>query len=159
MVSTVVQEIVIDAPVDVVWRTVTDPEQVVRWFADEVDLRAEPGSAGSMTFASGRTVRVSVRSVEPPRCFSYRWQHPPGVVAQVGNSVLVTFTLAPDDGGTRLRVVETDLDEMGWTHGAQDAYVAEHTGGWATHFGRLREHVAQCAEGRTSVGGWRVADD
>jgi uncharacterized protein YndB with AHSA1/START domain len=149
VVSTVEQEVVIDAPVDVVWRTVTDPEQVVRWFADEVDLRAEPGHDGSMTFASGRTVRVSVRSVEPSRSFSYRWQHPPGTAAQVGNSVLVTFTLAPEGAGTRLRVVETDLDDMGWTREALDAYIAEHTRGWVTHLGRLREHLAERAENRS----------
>ena len=142
MVSTVEQEIVIDAPVEVVWRTVTDPEQVVLWFADEVDVRPEPGYDGSMTFASGRTVRVSVESVEPPRSFSYRWQHPPGAAARAGNAVLVTFTLAPEGGGTRLRVVETELDEMGWAREAQDAYVAEHTRGWVTHLGRLHAHLA-----------------
>jgi hypothetical protein len=55
MVATVGQEIVIDAPVDVVWRTVTEPEQVARWFADEVNLQATPGHDGSLTFTGHTT--------------------------------------------------------------------------------------------------------
>jgi uncharacterized protein YndB with AHSA1/START domain len=31
MKATIAQEIVIDAPVEVVWRAVTEPEQVSRW--------------------------------------------------------------------------------------------------------------------------------
>lgn len=147
MVARVEQEIVIDAPVDVVWRTVTDPEQVVRWFADEVDLQATSGYDGSLTLAGrsgagSRTVRVSVQSVEPRRSLSYRWQHPPGVAARAGNSLLVTFTLIPEGAGTRLRVVETGVEDMGWTPEAQGTYVTEHNHGWATHLGRLRDHLA-----------------
>ena len=32
------REIVIDAPVEVVWRTITEPDQITEWFADTVDL-------------------------------------------------------------------------------------------------------------------------
>jgi hypothetical protein len=32
------REIVIDAPVEVVWRTITEPDQISQWFADKVDL-------------------------------------------------------------------------------------------------------------------------
>jgi uncharacterized protein YndB with AHSA1/START domain len=152
MVATVGQEIVIDAPVDVVWRTVTEPEQVARWFADEVNLQATPGHDGSLTFAGhttepdtarSRIVRVSVQSVEPARSLSYRWQHPQGAPARVGNSLLVTFTLIPEGAGTRLRVVETGLEDMGWTRQEQDTYIAEHTHGWVTHLGKLRDHLAE----------------
>lgn len=157
MVVTVEQEIVIDAPVEVVWRTLTEPEQVARWFADEVDLRATPGYDGSLTFthrgtesqaiepdtARARTVRVSVRSVEPARCFSYRWQHPPGAPARAGNSLLVTFTLTPEGDGTRLSVVETGLEDMGWTRQERDSYLAGHAHGWVTHLGKLRDLLAE----------------
>lgn len=148
--QTVEQEILIQAPVDVVWRAVTEPEHVARWFADEVDVRATPGHDGSLTFTDRttdpdrprvRTVRVEVRSVDPERSYSYRWQHPPGAVAAPGNSVLVTFTLVPEGAGTRLRVVETGLEEMGWTVDDTDTYLRQHTRGWAVHLARLREHL------------------
>lgn len=81
----VAQDIIIDAPIEVVWRTVTQPEHIARWFADEVDLHVAPGYAGSLTFTDrlepdgpAKTVQVSVQSVDPPRSFSYRWEHPGG---------------------------------------------------------------------------------
>ena len=151
MDATVEQEILIDAPVDVVWRAVTEPEHVARWFVDEVDLQATPGYDGSMTFpgrvtepgtGGSRTVRVRVESVEPARSFSCRWLHLPGAPARAGNSLLVTFTLSPEGTGTRLRVVETGLADIGWPEHEQRSYLTEHNHGWATHLGRLRDHLA-----------------
>jgi uncharacterized protein YndB with AHSA1/START domain len=150
MATTVEQDILIQAPPDAVWRTLTEPEHIARWFADEVDLRPTPGYDGTLTFldrtadpdpSSRRTVRVEVRSVEPERTFSYRWQHPPGAPVRPGNSVLVTFALAPEGTGTRLRVVESDLDAMGWTAQDLDSYIARHTDGWVHHLGRLHLEV------------------
>ena len=36
------QEVVIAAPAEVVWRTITEPDQMRQWFADRVDLIVEP---------------------------------------------------------------------------------------------------------------------
>ena len=36
------REVVIDAPVEVVWRTITEPEHIRQWFADRVELLLEP---------------------------------------------------------------------------------------------------------------------
>ncbi|MCW2890124.1 MAG: hypothetical protein JWL58_6986 [Streptosporangiaceae bacterium] len=49
-----------------------------------------------------RPCHGAVRGAE--RSFSYRWQHPPGVAAGEGNSLLVEFTLTCEGDGTRLRV-------------------------------------------------------
>jgi hypothetical protein len=38
------REILIDAPAEVVWRTITEPDQVSQWFADRVELVVEPGA-------------------------------------------------------------------------------------------------------------------
>ena len=35
---------------DVVWRTITEPDQISLWFADRVELVAEPGGHGAMYF-------------------------------------------------------------------------------------------------------------
>jgi uncharacterized protein YndB with AHSA1/START domain len=109
MAPRVEQEIVIDAPVDVVWRVVTEPEQVSKWFSDEVDLEVTPGYEGVLTFndqatKQSRRVHVTVRSVEPERSYSYRWQHPPGAAAVEGKPLLVEFTLTPEGDGTRQHV-------------------------------------------------------
>jgi uncharacterized protein YndB with AHSA1/START domain len=44
------REVLIEAPVDVVWRTITEPGQISQWFADRVELVAEPGAHGYMQF-------------------------------------------------------------------------------------------------------------
>ena len=147
MTGSIEKSVHIEAPVELVWRMVTEPDQVVRWFADEIDLRATAGYEGSMTFRpeSGGTVEVpiTVESVEAPRHFTYRWNHPAGTTASPGNSTLVEFTLTPEDGGTRLRVVESGHDGLGWPRDQQDAFVDEHIEGWAWHLGRLEQLFAR----------------
>jgi uncharacterized protein YndB with AHSA1/START domain len=143
MTPTIEQEILIEAPV-VVWRAVTEPEQITRWFADEVDLVLEPGYQGSLRFTEQATdgpvtVEVTVQSVQPARSFAYRWIHSDGAEAAAGNSTLVEFTLVPEGDGTRLRVVETGVEQMGWSQERQDEFTDDHTEGWARHFGRLRD--------------------
>jgi uncharacterized protein YndB with AHSA1/START domain len=32
------REILIEAPADVIWRTITEPDHIARWFADRVQL-------------------------------------------------------------------------------------------------------------------------
>ena len=48
---TIEREILIEAPVKVVWRTITEPDQMSQWFADKVELvagfdDAKPGPFG-----------------------------------------------------------------------------------------------------------------
>jgi uncharacterized protein YndB with AHSA1/START domain len=147
MAGSIEKSVHIEAPVELVWRMVSEPDRVVRWFADEIDLQATAGYQGSMTFRpeSGGTVRVpiQVESVEAPRRFTYRWTHPAGTTAAPGNSTLVEFTLTPEDGGTRLRVVESGHDGLGWPQDHQNAFVDEHIEGWAWHLGRLEQLFAQ----------------
>ena len=47
---TIERDIEIEAPVDVVWRTITEPEQIRTWFSDVVELEAQPGAVGTLTF-------------------------------------------------------------------------------------------------------------
>lgn len=146
MTGSIERSVHVDAPVELVWRMVSEPDQVVRWFADDIDLQARPGHEGSMTFRpeSGAAVQVpiTVESVEAPRRFTYRWTHSAGTTASAANSTLVEFTLTPEDGGTRLRVVETGYDGLGWPQDQQDAFVDDHTDGWSHHLGRLEQLFA-----------------
>ena len=96
------REIVIDAPVEVVWRTITEPDQITQWFADKVDLEVEPGAHGYMGFGD-QGGAVVVETVDPPTRFSFRWNHPAGEEPAAGNSLLVEFTLEGEGEHTRLR--------------------------------------------------------
>ena len=142
---TIESEILIEAPADVVWRTITEPEQVAQWFADRVELDARPGGTGTLVFEDmdGRVVPLVVETVDPPHRFSFRWSHPDGEALVPGNSVLVEFTLtAEGDQRTRLRVAETGLDVLGWPDDDKSRYVEEHRDGWVGILGRLGDLFA-----------------
>jgi uncharacterized protein YndB with AHSA1/START domain len=137
------REIVIEAPAEVVWRTITEPGQMSQWFADRVDLVVEPGARGFMQFGDqGGPVVVEV--VDPPVRFSFRWNYPRGKEPVAGNSMLVEFTLTPEgDERTRLRVTESGHELLTWTDTEKQRYADEHQGGWGEFLDRLTTLLAK----------------
>ena len=140
---TIERDIEIEAPVEVVWRTITEPELIRTWFSDLVELEARPGTVGTLTFRADsddpHVVDITVVVAERPHRFSFRWCYPPGDQATAGNSTLVTFTLTADgEARTRLRVVETGLDQLDWPDGDKRKFVDEHTHGWQERGNALR---------------------
>jgi len=141
---TIERDIEIEAPVDVVWRTITEPEQIRTWFSDTADLEARPGAVGSLTFWASETdgphiVDVTVVAAERPHRFSFRWVYPPGEKATADNSMLVTFTLVADGvERTRLRVVETGLNQLDWPDDDKQTYLEQHRHGWQIHGDKLQ---------------------
>jgi uncharacterized protein YndB with AHSA1/START domain len=145
MAEVIEHEIVINAPLEVVWRTVTEPDQISRWFAKEIDVDFEPGAQGSMTFRESETpqvVNISIESVDPQHSLVYRWNYPDGTQATPANSTLVEFTLAAEGERTRLRVVETGVGDTDWTDTRKGEFTAEHTRGWVVLIDRLAELLA-----------------
>src|SRR3974377_1014141 len=132
------REILIEAPVDVVWRTITEPDQISQWFADQVELELKPGGHGYMGFGE-QGGPVVVEAVEPPTRFSFRWNHPNGEEPIAGNSILVEFTLERIGERTRLRVVERDVELLSWSDEEKSRYAQEHNGGWGKFLDRLAE--------------------
>jgi len=131
------REVVIEAPVDVVWRTVTEPDRMRLWFADRVDLVIEPGAHGYMEFGD-QGGPVVVETVAPPTRFSFRWNHPVGEEPVAGNSMLVEFTLTAEGAErTRLRVVESGHEMRDWPEAEKQRYADEHRDGWGEFFDRL----------------------
>lgn len=135
------KEIVIDAPIEVVWRIVTEPDQIRQWFSREAELDSRTGGEGRFSFESGRTFYLQVESFEPPHRFAYRWQHEKGSRARPENSMLVEFTLQVEGGGTRLRVVESGFDQINWTDEAKAKYFEDHASGWHFFLGQLRDYA------------------
>ena len=59
------REVLIEAPAEVVWRTITEPDQITQWFASRVELVVEPGAHGYMEFGD-QGGPVVVETVDPP---------------------------------------------------------------------------------------------
>jgi uncharacterized protein YndB with AHSA1/START domain len=131
--------IVIDAPIAVVWRTITEPDQVARWFADRVELDARPGANGTLFFDQNKhTAPLVVERVEPPTLFSFRWCHPDGEQPVSGNSTLVEFTLVGEgEARTTLTVTEKGLDAMPLPDDEKQRFAESHGDGWKDCFERL----------------------
>lgn len=138
------REIVIDAPVEVVWRTITEPDQISQWFADKVELEVKPGARGYMGFGE-QGGPVVVETVDPPNRFSFWWNHPAGEEPAAGNSLLVEFTLVGEGDRTRLRVVEGGLNRLPWSEVDKQRYAEEHNHGWGDFLDRLTRVLAERA--------------
>jgi uncharacterized protein YndB with AHSA1/START domain len=131
------REVLIEAPVEVVWRTITEPDQMSLWFADRVDLEVKPGARGYMGFGD-QGGPVVVEAVDPPARFSFRWNHPRGQEPVAGNSMLVEFTLTQQgEERTLLRVTESGHELRDWPDEEKQRYADEHQEGWAEFLDRL----------------------
>jgi uncharacterized protein YndB with AHSA1/START domain len=152
--GTIEREIHIDAPPEVVFDVVSNPEHVREWWPDEAEYPAVPGGEGRIGFgasAQDRTwVQFAVVDADPPRSFSFRWTHEAGETAAPGNSLLVVFDLEPAGGGTRLRMTESGFRERGWDDAKVAAEHADHVSGWDVFLPRLPAYASKVAAGARS---------
>jgi uncharacterized protein YndB with AHSA1/START domain len=135
------QEIVIEAPPEVVWELVTDPEHVGAWFGDAAEIDLRPGGDAALTWDGMGTFLARVERVEPPRFFSFRWARPTDTPPAEGNSTLVEFSLSAEGEGTRLRVVESGFATLASSEDEKAKRFADNTEGWNVELGHLRDYA------------------
>lgn len=136
------RDVLIEAPIDVVWQVISEARHVVHWFSDHAELDLRPGGDAVLSFddmAEGKphSYRLRFEAVEPPRRLTYRWLHREGEDPRPGNSTLVEFTLSEEGRATRLRVVESGIQAMPWPEVDKDEFADSHGNGWSRHLGRL----------------------
>lgn len=104
--------------VERVWRAVTQPAELARWFVSEVPWTPE---AGELFEAEGEAGRIT--AFEPPRRFAWSW----GVERY-------SFELRPDGDSCILVFTHVFDPRLGpdWQHAA----------GWETYLNRLDAHLA-----------------
>lgn len=121
----IVKEVFVQAPPDVVWRALTDAEELKRWFP--VDARVQPGKGGSIwiSFGGGVEGTAPITAWEPNRRFE--WTETRGAV-----KLAVDFQLEAKSGGTVVRLVNSGFgagpdwdDEFHMTEGGW-AYFTQH---------------------------------
>jgi uncharacterized protein YndB with AHSA1/START domain len=144
--GTIEREVYVEASPEVVFEVVSSPDHVQQWWPDEAHYEPVPGSVGDIVFgdrdAGGGVASFTVVDAHPPRRFSFRWTHPEGEPAVEGNSLLVTFELAPSGGGTLLKMTESGFREMGWEVALLEQQYHEHGSGWDFYLPRLVAYVA-----------------
>ena len=143
------REIYVDAPPQVVFDVVSTPEHVREWWGGvETGLTATPGTVTEVAWGRGtddeHTESLVVVDAAPPHRFAFRWVFDDGDdVATSTRSLLVTFELAAEGSGTRLRLTETGFREKGWEAAVLEEAYADHGRGWDLFVPAIAQYTAR----------------
>jgi uncharacterized protein YndB with AHSA1/START domain len=119
------------APPERVWRAITDPDELSRWFPQRAEWDLRPGGRGVFFWEGHGDFPIRVEAVEPTRYLAWRWGLEVETDPDASESpTLVEWWLEPrGDGGTTLR-----LRESGFRH---DGHRAENETGWTEELDEL----------------------
>jgi uncharacterized protein YndB with AHSA1/START domain len=143
-----VHEITIDAPVEAVWKAITDAEELTRWFADAA--KVEPGAGGTTAISwdggdyaiqrivdwqpNARLVTESVPSETSP------------LKTDGTQPMMVEYTLERREGKTVLRMVHSGIpNSPDW-----DGFYDGTNVGWPSFF-RVMRHYLEHRAGKARV--------
>ncbi|MDQ1360682.1 MAG: hypothetical protein QOJ44_1059 [Acidimicrobiaceae bacterium] len=104
MISTSVR---IAAPPEVVFPYFTDPQLMVTWIGERVDLDARPGGTFAVDFGDS-AARGSYVAVEPPHRVVFTWGIPEDAVLPPGSSTVEVVFVA-DGADTIVNLTHSDL--------------------------------------------------
>ncbi len=92
-----------------VWRALTDPAELGRWFPDRVDQEGDgPGAQGSFFWENHGAYAFQIEVAERPRRLVWRWARDPETQLDEGVTTQIEWVLEPrPDGGTTLHLCES----------------------------------------------------
>jgi uncharacterized protein YndB with AHSA1/START domain len=151
------KRVVLRAPLDRVWRAISDAEEFGRWFGvrfdgpfvagtsvtaaitpttvdDEVAKRQEPHAGVKSTW--------QIVAIEPRRRFAYRWDPfpiDPGADHEREPTTLVEFVLSETPDGVLLTITESGFDAL--PEARRSASFDANAEGWAIQTGLVRRYL------------------
>jgi uncharacterized protein YndB with AHSA1/START domain len=157
------KKILLRAPLDRVWRAISDAKEFGAWFGVAFDgpfvagarltgrivpTKVDAEVAKAQAAHAGMPFEVSIDRVEPMRLFSFRW-HPfavePGVDYSKEAATLVTFALEEEPGGTMLTITESGFDRIPLERRSK-AFSANEQG-WAAQAKLIAKYLAGAGPG------------
>ena len=127
MGRTLEKEIFINASPERVFRALTEPAELERWFVQKAEVDLRPGGAIRLEWAPDAVEIGTILVVESPHRLSYSWH------ALEPSPTIITFELTVENGGTRLRLTHTGIGAgEDW-----DRYYTSVKSGWSAHLGDL----------------------
>jgi uncharacterized protein YndB with AHSA1/START domain len=152
------KKIVLNAPIDRVWRAISDAKEFGSWFGMAFDGPFVQGNrmTGKIVPTTvdaevaklqkpheGKAFEITIDRIEPMRRLSFRW-HPfaidPSVDYSKEATTLVTFELEEVSGGTQLTITESGFDKIPLARRAE-AFEANE-GGWQKQTELIAKYLA-----------------
>ncbi len=139
------KDVFIAAPVERVWRALTDHEQFGAWFGVKLDGPFVVGEStyGAMTEPSfeGWPWESRTEVMEAPRLFAFTWAHTVerDEDPHTAPRTRVEFRLAPEGEGTRLTIVESGFDAVPEERRAE--VMRNNARGWEIQSARVKDHA------------------
>lgn len=153
------KRVVLRAPLDRVWRAISDAEQFGRWFGVRFDGPFVAGAAVGAAIAptvvddevakrqqahAGKRSTWQIVAIEPKRRFAYRW-HPfavePDIDYEAEPTTLVEFTLSETPDGVLLTIVESGFDAIPASR--RSASFEANSEGWAIQTDMVRRYLEE----------------
>jgi uncharacterized protein YndB with AHSA1/START domain len=152
------KQVLLRAPLDRVWRAISESQEFGRWFGVRIDGPFVAGNSVTATITAttvdeevaelqrphaGAKATWQIVAVDPPRRLAYRW-HPfavePDVDYDSEPATLVEFTLSPTPDGVLLTIVESGFDAI--PAARRSAAFEANSGGWAKQVELVRKYLA-----------------
>jgi len=138
MTLTIDRRLELDAPLERVWRAITEPGELASWFGDSAEMDLRPGGTGWLAWEKHGRYALRVEHVEPPHRLAWRWSNVPGQPVDQGSSTLVEWSLTVrDGGGTVLELRESGFETL--------EHQQQNTEGWKAELGELVAHLEAAA--------------
>lgn len=98
-------------PIETVWRAITEPVQMRKWFFDNIpDFKPEVGFEIEFDVETGGRVfphQWKITKVESGKLIEYNWKY-----GGYEGDAYVTFELTPEENATRLRLTNIVVEDF-----------------------------------------------
>jgi uncharacterized protein YndB with AHSA1/START domain len=127
--DSIIKEIFIEAPPDVVFQFLTDPEKMICWMGIKAEIDPKPGGVYRLDSNGRDVIRGTYLEVVPSSrvVFTWGWDEPGHSIP--AGSTRVEIDLKAERGGTLIRLVHQSLPPK-----AREG----HTFGWGHYLERLK---------------------
>lgn len=148
MTNHIERMITLDAPIERVWRALTDAEEFGTWFRVALTSPFEVGKVtrGAMTYPGheGTPFWARVERMDAPHTFSFTWPmdetvapNDPDLAYKVTR---VDFALTPAGSGTRVTIRESGFDHL--PNAKRVQLFRDNQGGWEAQSGNLADYLS-----------------
>jgi uncharacterized protein YndB with AHSA1/START domain len=134
---TIETSVTVEAPTEVVFRALTEPEALEHWLATKVESDAKTGGRFRYEFEFDDPAQNNVQegqylAVEAPTRLSLPW-----TFGFSPKQTAVEYALRPEDGGTRVDFTHSGFEEGDPWDGVYERF----TGGWQMFLGSLKTYA------------------